>query len=670
MIVSWNWLKQYVLLDMPLAELEERLMMAGLNHERTSEVGGDLAIDLEVTSNRPDCLGHLGVAREIAVLWQRELKLPAAKPPQGKTPVEELTRVTVGCPDLCPRYTARVIRGVKVGPSPAWLAGRLATVGIASINNVVDVTNYVLMECGQPLHAFDLARLAGREIIVRRGMKAERFVAINHKAYELTPDMCVIADAKRAVGLGGVMGGEDTEVTTATADLLIEAAEFDPLAIRNTARALNLHSDSSYRFERGIDPEGVDWASRRCCELILEVAGGELAAGVIDVGNRPSEPAPIVLRFDQLLRILGIEVPGARAREILTALGCRETRATKESVEVVPPSWRRDLAREIDLVEEVARIHGYDTIPEDVRVPMAASARSETDRILERTRHILTAAGFDEAMTLSMLDERSSETFSPWTTAAPLKLGTPILRNADRLRRSLIPSLLIARGANEALANPRIELFEIAKAYHPRDGGLPEEPRMLALTSGEDFYHVKGTIEAVVAALHPEAQIESRPAALDCFASQRGAELWLNGQRIGFLGEVSDSLLKQFELRAATTVAEVWLEPLVSIANLVPQYVKPPQFPAITRDLNLVVEETVLWADLAATVRESAGPLLEALSYLETYRSGQLGPGKKSMLFTMTLRDRQGTLKGEQADEVRDQIVAACGKQHGAQLRA
>ncbi len=280
MLISWNWLNEYVKLDVTPAELAERLMMAGLNHEDTHAVGDDLAINLEVTSNRPDCLGHVGIAREAAVLFDRPLTIPKAQPRSGAPRVAELTQVRVDNPRECPRYTARVVRGVKVGPSPPWLVKRLATIGIGAINNVVDITNYVLMECGQPLHAFDLAKLAGRQIVVRQARAGETFLAINHKTYTLDEAICVIADEKRAVGLGGVMGGADTEVSGRTTELLIEAAEFDPLSIRNTARKLNLHSDSSYRFERGLDPQGVDWASRRCVELILELAGGELAEGV------------------------------------------------------------------------------------------------------------------------------------------------------------------------------------------------------------------------------------------------------------------------------------------------------------------------------------------------------------------------------------------------------
>ncbi|HEY2827288.1 MAG TPA: phenylalanine--tRNA ligase subunit beta, partial [Pirellulales bacterium] len=328
MIVSWDWLKQYVPLSLAPEEFERRLMLAGLNHEETKTIGNDLAIDLEVTSNRPDCLGHIGIAREAAVVFDLPLTLPDPKPPQGKASVAELTKVTLECPELCYRYTARVIRGVKVQTSPKWLVDRLATLGIAPINNVVDVTNYVLMECGQPLHAFDFQKLDGREIVVRQARKGERLEAINHKTYELEPGMCVIADRSRAVGLGGVMGGADTEVTSATKDILMEAAEFDPLSIRNTARKLALHSDSSYRFERGLDPEGVDWASRRACELILQMAGGELATGVIDVGQKPPQREPIVLRLAQLKRILGIEIDVSEVRRILTALGNKEGRET------------------------------------------------------------------------------------------------------------------------------------------------------------------------------------------------------------------------------------------------------------------------------------------------------------------------------------------------------
>ena len=323
----------------------------------------------------------------------------------------------------------------------------------------------------------------------------------------------MICDARRPVAIGGVMGGAQTEISTATRDVLVEAAEFDPVSIRNTARQLNLHSDSSYRFERRIDPEGLDWASRRCCELILEIAGGELAAGVIDVGQPPPAREPIVLRLSQIERILGISVLDRRVREILTALGNEVSHpesflpspsvpiAQPTSMTVVPPSWRRDLTREIDLIEEVGRIHGYDAIPEDVSVPMVPSARRRDDRVFERIRRVLTAAGFDEALTLSVVDAQASASMSPWTDAEPLRSLLPVIRGADHLRRSLVPSLLAARRTNESLANAEIELFEIAKVYLPQGDDLPHEDVMLAISSGRDYLAVKGVIETILAEL-------------------------------------------------------------------------------------------------------------------------------------------------------------------------
>ncbi len=671
MIVSFNWLKDYAALDVSADELARRLMLAGLNHEETKPVGDDLAIDLEVTSNRPDCLGHIGVAREAAVLFNKPLKLPAAAPVAGKTPVADLARVSIQAPELCPRYTARIIRGVKVKPSPGWLVRRLATLGIAAINNVVDITNYVLMECGQPLHAFDLTKLDGREIIVRSARAGETFAAINHKSYTLEAGMCVIADRQRPVALGGVMGGADTEVSAGTTELLIESAEFNPMSIRATARKLNLHSDSSYRFERALDPEGVDWASRRACELILDLAGGELADGVLDVGRQPPAREPIALRFSQLKRILGIDVPPTEVRRILAALGNRELKADAVHTEVVPPSWRRDLTREIDLVEEVARIWGYDAIPEDVQVPMAPSARSTRDRVLSKVRSALIGAGVDEAMTISVVEPPLSEAFSPWTDAPPLQLSMPILRRADLLRRSLVPSLLQARRTNETVGNPEIELFEIARAYLAQPAGLPREDLLLAITSGRDFFSVKGILESVAASLNPAVELTAIDFRHELFAPGRAVELQIGGERLGFLGEVSPAGLKRFELRGGTTVAEVRIAALEAIADLVPQAKELSPYPAVERDVNLVVAEQVRWANVADTVRMAAGADLERLAYRDTYRDAErLGSGKKSLLFSLTLRRPSGTLTSAEADQVRDAVVAACAQALGAQLRA
>jgi phenylalanyl-tRNA synthetase beta chain len=459
-----------------------------------------------------------------------------------------------------------------------------------------------------------------------------------------------------------------------------------------------LHSDSSYRFERRIDPEGLDWASRRCCELILELADGELASGLVDVGQPPPRREPITLRLSQLKRILGIDVPVERVREILVALGNEEV-APKEftlpsppaplpqagegsqntptsspsSLTVIAPSWRRDLTREIDLIEEVARIHGYETIPEDVGVPMVPSARTRLDRVLERVRRVLTSAGFDEALTLSVVDEKSSAAISPWTDVEPLRSQMPVIRGANCLRRSLMPSLLHVRQTNEALANAEIELFEIAKVYLPQPGRLPQEELMLAITSGRDYPEVKGVLEAIVAELKIKATRNADNADLGQFDPAASCRMILNGKTLGYVGRLAPEAIEPFDLRGATTVAEIKLSPLIAAADLVPQYVPQSLYPAVTRDLNLVVDESVRWADVAATVREHSKQNLEGLVFQDdSYRDpkGLGGEHKKSLLFTMALRSPDGTLTNQQADAIRDQVVAACCKKHDAKLRA
>jgi phenylalanyl-tRNA synthetase beta chain len=697
MIVSWNWLNDFVPLKMKPSELVERLMMAGLNHEGTEQLGNDWAIDLEITSNRPDCLGHLGVAREAAVLFGLQLHYSDAK--LGQSPADaakaaadrakarkhaeddephriaddlrNYTSVEVACPDLCPRYSARVIRGVKVGTSPSQMAVRLATVGQPVINNIVDTTNYVLMECGQPLHAFDFQKLAGRKIVVRRAKNGEPFQAIDHKTYTLDSEMCVIADAQRAVAIGGVMGGADTEVSPATTDVLIEAAQFAPLSIRQTARKLKLHSPSSYRFERGTDPEMVDWASRRACELILKHAGGELIEGVIDVGSPRPRRLEITLRLAQLKRIIGIDIPPEAVRKILIALGCLEQTSGATEIVMIPPSWRRDLEREIDLVEEVARIHGYDKIPEDASVPMASSHRTNSDRVLAKVRQVLTAAGHDEALTASVISEQWSDAFSPWTDSPPLATNSPMLEGADCLRRSLVPSLLDLRRINESLSNPTIELFETARVYLPSAQGLPREPLTLAAMSGRGFLHLKGVVEALLAALHVELPLVVASIQNKLLAPESASELKLGNERLGFLGDVSAAGLKAFSLRGPASVLELDLGLLVSQAKLTTTYAPQSPFPTIARDLNLIVVEAIRWADLAATVRTAAGPDLERLEYLDTYRDQEKdGPEAKRLHFSFTLRAKDRTLTGPEADAIRDAVVAACQQQHGAKLLA
>lgn len=668
MLVSRKWLSRYVDLSMDTDELEQRLSFAGLNHESTERVGDDVVIDLEVTSNRGDCLGHLGVAREIGVLYGRSVDVPAAEPPTAGDPVSASLHVENRFSEACPRYTARLIRGVKVGPSPAWVQDLLAAVGIRAINNVVDATNFVMMECGQPLHAFDFAKVAGRKIIVRPGGTAETMEAIDHREYALDPTTCVIADAERASAIAGVMGGAVSEVAESTRDVVVESAVFTPLSVRRTARRLKLHSPSSYRFERRVDPEGVDWASRRVCQLIVEWGGGQIAPGVIDTSPAPTPRPPVVLRPGQVERILGIAVDGDEVDRILTALGCRPGDGPGE---YVPPSWRHDLNREADLIEEVARIHGYDQIPDDAPIPVTPSGRRPFDAAMERVRGILVGAGLTEAMTPSVVTGRLDETVSPWAEAAALRTQTTMLEGADRLRRSLIPSLLNSRGGNWASAGLSADLFEIAHIYLPGKGGeaLPTEEYCLGIVRGGDFFELKGIVETLCQRSGVGEALAVEPAERPGFLPGTTVELRLGESRFGFLGQIEEGLLRGWKMPGPVFAAELSMGTLASRAQLVPRHQPISPYPSIERDLNFVVAESLRWNALERTVRAAVGGELADVRYRETYRDeNRDGPDRKRVLLTVALQSHRETLSGQRADELVGAIVDACRDQLRAEL--
>ena len=682
MIVSWEWLSQYVDLKMSHDELVDKLTMSGLNHEGTEEVGGDQAIDLEVTSNRPDCLGHVGVAREVAVLYDLPLKIPNPEPKTGSDKVSDACKVEIECPELCFRYTARLIKGVKVGPSPDWLVKRLAAIGQESVNNVVDATNYVMFECGQPLHAFDFGKVEGGKIIVREPKTDEAMEAIDHKTYSLKPGMCVVADAKNPVAIGGVMGGADSEISDSTTDVLVEAAYFNQMSVRNTARSLTLHSPSSFRFERNIDSAGIDWASRRCCEIILETGGGELLDGMVDVGEPPAAPQPVTLRLAQLERVLGIEIPADFIPKTLEGLGLQIESQDKDSVTSLPPSWRKDLTREVDLIEEVGRIFGFENVPDTAAVPMAASFKTPTDRVLDKVRNVMTSHGFDEAMSASLVPEVWSDAFSPWTDSKPLVSSQPmqgVLEKASQnigsvefVRRSLVPSLLEARRINEYRSNERIELFETAKVYFADNGEkIPTQPTLLGFTTGSDYFAAKGIVETLVDSLARGAQVELRPFENPLLDLDQSGSLYLGDQLLGFIGAVSEAGRKQFGLRNPTCVAELDIDTLKESTVLIPTHQNQSLFPSLSRDFNFVMNNDVRWSQVEQTVRVSGGDLLESVRYLETFRDEKKdGPDKKRVLLSVTLRSPSETLTGEQAESVSQKIVDSCKKDHDAVLLA
>ncbi len=663
MIVSWNWLRQYVPLDMSAEDLVHRLTMSGLNLESVETQPGDIAIDLEVTSNRPDCLGHIGIAREISVLYGVPLEIAAADVATVSEPTSSVTSVEIECPDLCPQYIARVIRGVKVKASPDWLQQPLRTVGITPINNVVDVTNYVLMECGQPLHAFDFDKLEKQRIIVRRARPGETIEAIDHKTYPLSTDICVIADGSSPVAIGGVMGGKSTEITEGTVNVLVETANFDPLSIRSTARTLKLKSDSSYRFERGVDEQQLLWASQRCCQLIQQTAGGDLLPEPVVAGTIPAwNPEPITFRVSQIMRILGIEIPRKECVRILTSLGLDESaELSEDSASFVPPSWRRDLTREIDLIEEVGRIVGYDEVPEDALIPVVATQDSPAEVVHERVRDTLTALGYFEAITLSFVSRDVFDLFTPCPDHEPIVADHSTRREENLLRQSLVPSLLLSRRENERKGTFDARLFEIASVYRratPEDPA--SQPRMLALVSSESLADVVASIRCVVERIRSCARVTAVAGDVPQFAPGRGATLLLDGQPFGWAGELDRHVTERIDLREAVTVAEIELPPLYDILERAPQFDPLPQYPAIERDLNFVIAADVTWKQLETTVRTAAGPWLEYVRFVDQYRGKQIPAGCKSYVFAVSYRSPERTLTNAEVDDAQAAVVAAC----------
>lgn len=676
MLVSWEWLADYVQIDRSADAMAALWAMSGLNHESTQWVEGVPVIDLEVTSNRADCLGHIGIAREAAVLCETDLKVPQPQLPKGSIPIGSLLQVENRFVEASPRYTARIIRGVKIGPSPEWMAKRLRAIGIKPINNVVDATNYVMMECGQPLHAFDLAQVRGGRIIVRPALEKESFVAIDHRTYLLDPRMVVIADAERSLALGGVMGGVDSEVTDTTRDLLIESASFVPISIRRASRKLKLHSPSSHRFERRIDPNQVDWASRRCCELILSMAGGELLEGCIDSDPTEHRMPECSLRRSQVTRVLGIDVPWDKSLSILNRLGCRVAEGVDQaSAKITPPSFRQDLMREIDLIEEIARIYGYDRIPENAVVPMVASMRRPKDIVLGTVRQVACAAGFDESLTPSLIGKSSIDRISPWSSDEALATLTPLLEGANVLRRSLIPSLISARIHNQSQSNRDVRLFEIAGVYLPRGSALPHEQIHLGMIAESDIRLVRGVVEEIVqrswGAGRCDLQWSESEVAWDFLEAGSGIAWFVSGHMLGWVGTLAKSLAQSNKIDGEVALGEMNLDVLMQHARLVPRVAGVVPYPAIHRDLNLVVDESLPWKILRETIAASAGPLCVDIRFQEIYRDARKdGADKKRMLLSLVLQSDRETLKSQQADDVVASVLQACASQWGARLVA
>ncbi|MEA2710618.1 MAG: phenylalanyl-tRNA synthetase beta chain [Phycisphaerales bacterium] len=669
MNTSLQWLSDFLQgtrLDAQAAG--DALTRGGLPVEHIESKGDDTFLDVEVTSNRSDCLSHVGIARELSALMNLRFRDVEPVAAESATPAGSVTSVRIDAADLCPHYTARVIRNVKIGPSPAWMVKRLEAIGVRAINNVVDVTNYVMFEMGQPLHAFDFDKLAGRKIIVREARAGETLTSIDGHERKLTPGMLVIADAEKPVALAGVMGGLHSEVGTQTTNVLLESARFDPLSVRRTARALAMKSDSSYRFERGIDPTLPRRASLRAAQLILETAGGELLGGVAEAGSEDFQPKRITLRLERMRRLLGTEIATDEAVEALRRLQLAPQQSNG-TITITQPSWRQDINIETDLIEEVARVVGYDRIPVRDAISIVVVPPSPDARAMEKIRTTLVAAGYFEAVTFTFVSDALAGDFLPGEFAGLPRADAAVRKVDGRLRPSLLPGLLEAVRRNEANGVAGAKLFETGAAFGVDAAGKILESRKLAFVGDTDLRAVRGAVEALLERLNATRDVRVIPDARAGFAAGACGRIEWGGQRLGYLGRVDPKVAEKLSLRSVPAAAELDLPVLIANTQHVPQLRALPRFPAVRRDLSLVVPESLAYDALETLIRGLNLPSLEAVEYITTYRGKPLEKGTKSLTTTLVFRSPTATLTSEQVEGAVQQVVRAAQEQLSATLR-
>ncbi len=716
MKIALDWIATY--LDRPIAaaEAQEALIQGGFVVERVETIDGTQVLDVEVTSNRPDCLSHLGLARELAALSRRRFAAPEPRLAETAPAAENWLTVRIAAPDLCPYYSARVLRGVRVGPSPAWLRRALATIGLRSINNVVDVTNFVLMDTGQPLHAFDLAKIAERQIIVRRAVAGEKITTLDGRVHDLTEETLVISDAAAPVALAGIMGGRDSEVVPATRDILLESARFEPFNIRRTARRLGLATESSFRFERGIDPALADYASRRAAALLQQVAGGVLAGGAIctvaprqqgrndcirtagcspapepggatvrvgafgdDARTRPQEAVALAVRPARVRQIVGVDIPATEMLDILERLGF-EPQLESDRVLCRIPSYRSDISREIDLIEEILRLWGYARVPVQDQVRHGMPPDDVALQAHRTMRETLASCGWQEAITYSFVEPREAALFLEPGQAA-VRVSDAVRKLSNTLRPSLWPGLLRARQFNQNQGEAGVRLFEHAAVYW-QDQASPAAPpaqEWRVALIGNSVTEILGAVEMLLQRLCPGAELEMTPQDRGALAPDAAAELLVRvpkaagavvrHAKAGVVGRFADAVLKFYDLRHPAAGAELrwevwrnWFEPVRRAQAL-------PRFPAVQRDVSVLLGAAVRWAEVRATLLSANLQYLEALRFVGTWRGGQMESDKKSCTFTLVFRNPSGTLRSDEIDVQIQQSLKILERQFQAVLR-
>ena len=654
-------------------------------------LGGEGAvIEIGLTPNRGDAASLLGIAREVRALFGGTLRLPDATPPESGAPAAQAARVRIDAPELCWRYSARIVRGVRIAPSPERLRRRLEGAGFRGIHNVVDATNQVLLELGQPIHAFDLAKLRGAEVRVRRAHPGERLVTLDGVERTLDPSDLVIADAERAVALAGVMGGADTEVTEATADILIESAQFEPASVRRSARRHGLHTEASYRFERGVDREGIGRAADRAARVVAELAGGAVAPGRIDVqGAPPPVQSEVALDVARMNRLLGTSISREEAASLLARLGIESAEQGQSELRCRVPSHRNDLSLPQDLAEEVARLYGYDRIPTTLPVAELIPAKLPPGYLLaDRARTALAGQGLTELMTMPFVaaeDLQRLRLHEGDPRRVGLRILNPVQDQESQLRTTLLPSLLRVARQNRSRQVDRVAVFEICRVFVPvpRPGeAMPDEPLSLAvlITRGRDrrlweppeppplFFEARGIAERLFTGLGYEACLR-RGGNVAYLHPGAQAEITVSGRSIGSLGELHPEVARSFELDVPAALVEVDLGALATSSPSRPLFREPSREPAIRRDLAVLIERHQSAEELQEEIRKQAGADLVSVELFDRYEGAGLPPGRVSIAFRLVFQRSDRTLVDTEVNRAMDQIVRALSSRFGAELR-
>ncbi len=644
---------------------------------------GEVVIEIDLTPNRPDCLGVIGVAREIGALHRSSVKKPAIHLNESTSKkIVDVIEVIIKNPESCSRYAARYIEGIKVGPSPRWLIQKLEAVGLRTINNVVDVTNYVMMETGQPLHAFDYDLLEDRKIIVRHAIAGEKFTTLDEKEHSLTNTSLLICDGKKPVALAGVMGGLNSEISNETTNVLLESAYFDPPNTRKTAKSLGISTDSSQRFERGVDPEGQIYAMERATQLIQQLAGGEVAHGYIDCNPRPVPRRNIKLRVDRINHLLGTSISKEEIVDILDRLEFK-TKIENKIISVDVPSFRIDIEREVDLIEEVARIYGFDRVNEEIYSNLALiQSDNKLEKSIQLLRDILFGMGYNEVLTQSLINYHWAEKFTDYYP--PIKLRNPISEDLGTLRTSLIPGLLQVAKWNKNRYLSDQKLFEIGNIFYwvDKDHASHHEKHKISLIRTGNansknwleqerpstFYDLKGDIFSLLDKLIINKYL-CKNASLK-FLDNRALELSIDGKNLGYIGALSSEILTVLDIEDDIFIAELEFHTIFDNYNWDKKFRQIPKFPGIKRDISILIDQQVPVEDVERVIWQSGGNFIKSVNLFDFYKGKQIAQNEKSLAFSLTFYSLERTLTEKEVDSDVEKIIKNLKSKLNAQLRA